>query len=315
MDKRILITGGCGFIGANLVKYLLDRGNCEIVALDNLSAGSEENLDRAIGDSAGKGTVTFLCGDIRDMDCVTEAMENCSDLIHLAAHTQVVESLKSPSINFDINTVGTFTILEAARKQGVEKFIFASSNAAVGEQEPPIHEGMVPRPISPYGAGKLNGESMCSAYYHSYGIKTVSLRFSNVYGPYSDHKTSVISKFIKRVKDGLPLEIYGDGKQTRDFIHAEDICQAIYKCLTYSGKENIYGDIFQVGTGVETSIIELAEMIRELAGKYNSQEYNIVFKDILKGEIKKNYSDISKIQKVLGFSVANNINKSLSKLF
>jgi nucleoside-diphosphate-sugar epimerase len=122
-------------------------------------------------------------------------------------------------------------MLEACRKNSVDKFVFASSGAPLGEVEPPIHEEKVPRPVSPYGASKLAGEAYCNAYYKTFGIKTVVLRFGNVYGPRSSHKTSVVAKFFKRALEGLPLEIYGDGTQTRDFIYVEDLCNAIYLSL------------------------------------------------------------------------------------
>ncbi|MGD9015727.1 MAG: GDP-mannose 4,6-dehydratase, partial [Candidatus Omnitrophota bacterium] len=236
MNKRkIFMTGGCGFIGANLVKYLLDRDNYDIVIYDNLSTGSQQNLERAISDSQKKGTVKFIRGDICDKTKINSVIRGNHTIIHLAAHTRVVESVKSPQENFQVNAIGTFNILEASRYNRIKKFIFASSNAAVGEQIPPINEKMIPRPISPYGATKLYGEALCLAYYHTYGLRTACLRFANAYGPYSEHKTSVVAKFVKRAKAGKSLEIYGDGKQTRDFIHAQDICQAIGSFLnTYS---------------------------------------------------------------------------------
>ena len=211
LRQRIFITGGAGFIGANLVKYLLDKGGYAITVYDNLTGGSKENLGMAVTDSKRKGTVRFIRGDILNKKRLSTALKGHTAVVHLAAHTRVVESLKNPSKNFAINSTGTFNVLEGARKSKVKRFIFASSNAAVGEQIPPINEKMIPKPISPYGATKLFGEALCTAYFYSYGLQTVSLRFANAYGPYSDHKTSVVAKFIKRVKQGKPLEIYGDG--------------------------------------------------------------------------------------------------------
>jgi UDP-glucose 4-epimerase len=203
--------------------------------------------------------------------------------------------------------VGTFNVLEAARTNGSERFVFASSNAAVGEQSLPINEEMACQPLSPYGAGKLSGEALCSAYFHSYGLNTVSLRFANVYGPYSEHKTSVVAKFIRRVKDGKPLEIYGDGRQTRDFIHAHDICQAMYLCLTGSqlpsnkSVDILWGSVLQIATAVETKIADLANAVVKSAKSRGLDPPQIVFRNERKGEIKKNYSVIERAKRLLGF--------------
>jgi UDP-glucose 4-epimerase len=317
--KNILITGGAGFIGSNLVKYLLDRGDYNITVYDNFSTGSKDNLDRAINDSKQKGTVKIINGNILDFDKISEATKKQDAVVHLAAHTRVLESLENPKNNININTKGTFNVLEAARKNKVDKFIFASSNAAVGEQIPPINEKMIPKPLSPYGASKLFGEALCSAYYNSYGIKTAALRFANAYGPYSEHKTSVIAKFIKRLRKGKSLEIYGDGNQTRDFIHASDIAQAIYLCLSYNRSPNTdnrtpitepWREVFQVATGIETKIIDLANMMKDLM----QGKEDLEFTEERKGEIKENYSDITKIKKALGFKPKINLKDGLEGL-
>jgi UDP-glucose 4-epimerase len=320
---RVFITGGAGFIGANLVKFLLDRHCCDITVYDNLTCGSGRNLERAIKDSKQKRKVKFIKGDILDFNKLNKAVKSHNVVVHLAAHTRVVESLENPKENFTVNAIGTFNVLEAARKNKVRRFIFSSSNAAVGEQVPPINEEMIPKPLSPYGAGKLYGEALCSSYFHSYGLKTVSLRFANAYGPYSEHKTSVVAKFIRRLREGKPLEIYGDGKQTRDFIHAQDICQAIYLCLTnsYSPINQLtthqltnhpWGEVFQIATGKETKIIDLAHMINQLA---NGSKGNIAFKSVRKGEIRKNYSDITKVRKLLGFMPEIKLGNGLKEMW
>ena len=298
--KRVFITGGAGFIGANLVKYLLDRKTFDITVYDNLSGCSKANLDKAAADSVRNSRVKFIQGDILDFDALADAIAGHDAAVHLAAHTRVRESIQRPQEHLAINSTGTLNVLEAVRRQRVDKFVFASSNAAVGEQIPPVNESMIAKPISPYGAVKLYGEALCSAYYHSYGLKTVALRFANAYGPYSDHKTSVVAKFLKRVREGKTLEIYGDGEQTRDFIHAADICQAIYLAITHNDSDMTpWGEVFQIATGVETRIIDLARMIVSLMG---SNEQGITFGRQIKGEIKRNYSAINKANKQLGFA-------------
>jgi UDP-glucose 4-epimerase len=134
-----------------------------------------------------------------------------------------------------VNVLGTFNYLDACRKSNVKRFVFASSGAPLGEQEPPIHEEMVPRPISPYGASKLCGEAYCSAFHGSFGVETVCLRFGNVYGPYSTHKGSVVAKFIKQILERETLTIYGDGSQTRDFIYIDDLIRAVWAGVTVPG--------------------------------------------------------------------------------
>jgi UDP-glucose 4-epimerase len=316
--KRILITGGCGFIGLNLIDFLIKRRFPRIRVLDNLSVGKKEDLETLIPESLSLNpsipNYELMIGDIRDRDTCMEATEGIDAVIHLAAHAGVIPSIENPYYDFDVNVFGTLNLLHAAVKNKVDKFIFASSNAPLGEREPPMHEYMAPSPRSPYGASKLACEAYCSAFYGSYGLKTISLRFSNVYGPYSLHKDSVIAKFIK---DGLikgVLTIYGDGTQTRDFIHVDDLCNAIYKILTFNDYSvnsinqtnsinqmnsinHLWGEVFHLGTGKETSIINLANYVRELSGN----DIKIVFEPERKGEIKRNYPDISKAKAIFGF--------------
>ncbi len=299
---NILITGGCGFIGANLVRYLADK-DYKMKILDNLSAGKKENL-LSVADP-----LEVILGDIREWNTVSQAVEDIDVIVHLAAHTSVVESLQSPKEDWDINAVGTFNLLEACRQKGVKRFVFASSNAALGEQASPIDETKVPQPLSPYGASKLAGEALCSSYYHSFGLKTISLRFANCYGPYSDHKTSVVAKFMKWAREGKSLIIYGDGNQTRDFIHVDDVCQAIYLSLTAS--DPACGEVFQIATGSETAINELAEMIKGLAWG----NIQVVHEPERRGEIRRNYSEISKARAKLGFEPNIKLSKGLEKLW
>ncbi len=310
--QRVFITGGAGFIGANLTRYLLESSDSDITVYDNLSTGSKANLDKAIADSGRNGRVKFIQADILDFDAISGAVAGHNAVVHLAAHTRVRESIENPQENLMVNSMGTFNVLEAARKQGVDKFVFASSNAAVGEQKPPINELMIAKPLSPYGAVKLYGEALCSAYHHCYGLKSVSLRFANAYGLYSEHKVSVIAKFLRRAREGKTLEIYGDGNQTRDFIHAQDICQAIELILTrHNGGFNPWGEVFQIATGEETTIIKLAKMLTDFT---NSSEQLITFTPPIKGEIRKNFSDITKAKKILGFSPQMKLETQLKAL-
>ncbi len=304
----VLITGGCGFIGTNLVKYLAGKAD-RIRILDNLSVGKEENLRQLQSQDSRLLAVDLVIGDIRNPSEVNQAVKGADAVIHLAAHTSVVDSLEKPAEDWEINVSGTFNVLEACRQNGVARFILASSNAVIGEQPPPIDESKIPRPLSPYGAAKLTGEAFCSCYYHSFGLKTVSLRFANCYGPYSDHKTSVITKFFKLVKEGKSLTIYGDGNQTRDFVHSSDIARALY--LALMADMAVYGDVFQVATGVETRLNELVGIIKEMA----SGNLQVIYEAERKGEIKRNYSDIAKARRVLGFEPTVELRDGLRELW
>ena len=260
-NKTVLITGGCGFIGVNIAKSLHNFG-FEIRILDDLSTGKKENLSQAGLKSLSENVII---GDIRDQSIVSEATKGIETVIHLAAHTRVLESMTKPLDNWEINTKGTANLLESSRNSGVKTFIFASSNVAVGQQIPPVDENKIPKPISPYGASKLACEALCTAYYYSFGLNTVSLRFANCYGPYSQHKTSVIAKFIKRAMQNEPLVIYGDGNQTRDFVHVDDVCRAIHLCLTTV--KQISGEVFQIASGKETTINKLVKTVIDISGK------------------------------------------------
>ncbi len=293
---KILVTGGCGFIGANLLPMLLERGH-RVCVLDNLSVGSAETLDGL--------NVELQVGDVRDPQAVADAVRGVDGVVHLAAHTNVIASQREPFLDFEINARGTLNLLLACRDQGVARFVFASSNAPVGETTPPIDEGKPPHPLSPYGASKLAGEGYCSAFYGSYGLGTVVLRFANVYGPRSSHKTSVVAEFIRQLQANQPLVIYGDGQQTRDFIYVADLCQAINLAL----ESDVSGEVFQIATGIETSILDLAQRLQVIS----ERSVGIQFVAARAGEIIKNYSNIEKAKRALGFAPAVNLDLGLAE--
>jgi UDP-glucose 4-epimerase len=319
---NFLVTGGCGFIGVNLISHLLNEKNDHRVrVIDNLSVGKREDLSsigeiteigkKEIGED-GPNRRELVVGDIRDGELANVVCQKVDVAIHLAASTGIIFSIEDPMSDCRDNVLGTLNVLEGARKNGVKRFVFASSGAPLGVQKPPIHEEMVARPISPYGASKLAGEAYCAAYHGSFGLGTVALRFGNVYGPYSNHKSSVVAKFIKHILASEPLPIYGDGNQTRDFIYVDDLIQAI---LLSMDRPNIGGQIFQIATQKEHSVIEVAEELNELGNKYMGRKSKIVFEKERKGEIKRNYSDISKARKMLGFEPKYDLKEGLEKTF
>ncbi|MGH2746650.1 MAG: NAD-dependent epimerase/dehydratase family protein [Actinomycetota bacterium] len=284
--EHVLITGGCGFIGANLVRFLRDRTSWSLRVVDDLRAGSSEYVD--------EGLAEVRIGDVADHSVLDEALEGVDAVVHLASQTGVVPSVEDPVRDFEGNALTTFRVLEGCRRAGIRRVAFASSGAAVGEVPPPIHEGVVPRPLSPYGAGKLVGEAYCQGYAGSFDMDTVVLRFSNVYGPFSIHKNNAVPNFIKRCLKGGSLDIFGDGSQTRDFIHVEDLCGGILRSLTTDG---IGGEVFQLGTGIETSILDLARFAQAATGT----DADIQFHPQRAGEVYRSRVDIGKARRLLGF--------------
>jgi UDP-glucose 4-epimerase len=219
-------------------------------------------------------------------------------VVHLAANTGVPNSVSHPRLDMEQNVIGTFNYLEAARTNGVKRFVFASSGAPAGEVEPPIHEELAPHPVSPYGASKLAGEGYCSAYARSFGLATVALRFGNVYGPRSSHKGSVVAKFIRQTLAGEGLEVYGDGNQTRDFIYVDDLVAAVWKAATVEG---IGGETFQIATAAETTIRELLEQLAVAFGKAGIVMPPVIYTETRKGDVRRNFSDTSKAARMLNW--------------
>ena len=296
--KSYLVTGGCGFIGVNLIPRLIEQGG-RVRVLDNLSLGKREDVEQF--------AVDLHVGDIRDQAAVARACKDINAVVHLAAHTRVVESLSDPQLNFEINAIGTLNVLQACRAAGIPKMIFASTGGAIlGEQEPPVHEGMVPRPISPYGASKLAGEAYCSAYTGAYGLKTVALRFSNVYGPYSYHKGSVVAQFFRNLLRGEPIVIYGDGEQTRDFLYVADLVEAIL----LADQIEPAGEVFQIASGRETSVRSLVGAMKAMLP---DRRFDLRFEPARPGEILRNYANIEKARRILGFGPKTQLNEGLRK--
>jgi len=323
-----LITGGCGFIGGNLLVALTHEGKTRMIRiLDNLSVGTQDDLefyisqlgsfskkDTAQGavyrlDTGGTPQIELYIGDIRDEEAAIKATEGIDVVMHLAANTGVQPSIRNPRLDMESNVVGVFNLLEASRHQGVRRFILASSGAAVGETDPPITEEKVARPVSPYGASKLAGEGYCSAYSRSFGLQAIVLRFGNVYGPLSKRKNSVVAKYIKDAINGLPLEVYGDGRQTRDFIFIEDLVAAIL----LAARSSAAGEVFQIATCTETSVLEIAMELKRLFKNETGLDVDVIHGGALSGEVRRIYADISKAQKVLGFEPRYNLSEGLQK--
>ncbi len=306
--KNWLITGGCGFLGTALIRHLRKNKLAEhIRVLDNLTVGTKEDLAQASSfretevsavqsPAAIEAATELVYGDIRDPKTCEACCQGMDIIIHLAANTGVPVSVEHPRLDMESNVNGTFNMLEAARAHKIKRFVFASSGAPAGEVEPPIHEELPPHPVSPYGASKLAGEGYCSAYHKSFGLETVALRFSNVYGPGSTHKSSVVAKFIKQALQGETLVIYGDGTQTRDFIYIDDLINAL---VLAASKKGVGGETFQIATARETTLDELTELLLTVLVEKGINQPKVEKTTPRLGDVKRNFSDTTKANNIL----------------
>jgi len=310
MNKRvrskILVTGGAGFIGSRLVDRLLREGH-EVTVLDSLLAGTTGNLEEHLNSAS----LHLIKADVRNLRAVKKAVKGASAVFHLAALINVPLSVEDPVLTNDVNVRGTLSVLEASLAENVDRFIFMSSSAVYGEARYlPINEEHPTTPLSPYGVSKLAAENYCRNYHEIHGLRTCCLRLFNVYGPrqHANSYSGVISKFIRKVQSGESPVVYGDGKQTRDFIHLEDVIDA---CVLAMESTDIDGGTFNVGTGKPTTIRELADIITELLGK---TRLGPVFEKPRRGDVKDSYADISRARKSLSFKPRTELKNGLKSL-
>lgn len=296
MLKKAIVTGGAGFIGSNLVRALTSKG-VKTHVIDNYVAGRFEG--RQVN-----GATYHEC-DIRDLRSVQDIFKDTDAVFHLAALPRVQDSIDHPRETAAVNVDGTLSVLEASLKAGVRKFIFSSSAAVYGDRsQMPLQEGMTPTPKSPYGLHKYMGEQMCILWSELYGLPTVSLRYFNVYGPGFDAKGAyalVVGRFIDLKKQNKPLTIAGDGSNTRDFIHVSDVVRA--NLMAAENGSVGRGEVFNIGSGHETSVMELAEII---GGPREKTEPRI--------EPVRSVADISRAKDVLGWESTVDIKTGLSDL-
>jgi nucleoside-diphosphate-sugar epimerase len=302
---RILVTGGAGFIGSHLVDVLLKR-ECKVTILDNLSTGTQRNIRLHLSE----GQVRFLKGDVRNMRDVKEALEDIDQVFHLAAITSVPYSIENPTTTNEVNGKGTRNLLEACIGSKAERFINVSSSAVYGNPRYlPIDEIHPVSPMSPYAESKVKGEESCAEFQEKYGLKTLTLRLFNVYGPRqsTNQYSGVITEFIEHIRKGEPPVIYGDGEQTRDFVHVSDAVQA----LTLSMNSNITaGEIINIGSGKSITINELYQIIvRQLHA-----EMKPIYKESRYGDIKHSCAKIEKARRLLKFDPKVHLEKGLEDL-
>ena len=304
-----LVTGGAGFIGSHLVEELLSQGRM-VVVLDDLSTGKRENLPES-------PNLIFVEGSIVDREILKRLFSKYrfSTVFHLAAVASVYRSIEEPLYCHQVNFDGTLYLLEESKRVGVEKFIFASSAAVYGDlPELPKRENMAVKPQTPYAVDKYASERYTVNSFNLYGLDATALRFFNVYGERQDPispYSGVISIFIERIRrfqrgESVTIDIYGDGRQTRDFVYVKDVVRA----LLLAEEKQTAGEVYNVGTGVETSLLHLLEVLREITGEIPP----VRFLPSRPGDIKRSVADISKISQI-GYSPSYSLKGGLERLW
>jgi UDP-glucose 4-epimerase len=285
---QLLVTGAAGFLGANVVEALLAQGH-GVVALDDLFTGRVENLPRS-------RSLTFVQGSVTDFELLTRLLVGIDRVIHLAARN-IIASTRNPREDYEVNIGGTLNLLLACRAVPVQRIVYASSASVYGNPRYlPINEDDGVSTLSPYAVSKLAAENYCLAFYENYGLPTVALRYSNVYGPYQHHDnpySGVVAKFMALAAAAVPPLIHGDGAQTRDFTYVED---AVTATLLAAFTDLPGGQVFNVGTGVETTVNDLCDEVLRLHGLELRPTY-IDRRDI--DNIRRRVLNIERIRRVL----------------
>lgn len=299
-----LVTGGAGFIGSHLVEELIRRSE-QVRVVDNFSTGRRENLGQLTTQ------IDLIEGDIRDLDLLRNAMRGVDFVLHQAAIVSVPQSMADPMTTHQVNVNGTLNVLIAARDAKVKRVVLASSCSVYGDNDDlPLKETYPPRPLSPYAASKLAGEIYGQTFFAAYGLPTVGLRYFNVFGqrqnPNGDY-AAVIPKFVTRLLAKQAPLIYGDGKQTRDFVHVSDIVRAN---LLACERDAAAGQIFNVASGKQTSLLELIDVLNRLMGLQLAPE----IKPARAGDIRHSVGSSDKIAQRIGFHVATPLVSGLSQM-
>ncbi len=302
---RFLVTGGAGFIGGHICEYLLGLGHA-VSVIDNLSTGRMDNL------ATVRDHIEFVEGDIRDPEALRKAMRGTEYVLHHAADISVTASTENPIFTNEVNVGGTLNVLTCARECGVRRLVLASSSAVYGDTgRTPQREDLPAKPLSPYGASKAAAELYMHVFQSLFGLETVVLRYFNVYGPRQNPRSqyaAVIPKFIDRILAGENIQIYGDGEQTRDFVHVHDIARA--NCVACDA-DAATGGVFNIAGGRSTSIKELAYRLSKIADR----EVQISNIEPLPGEIRYSISDTGRAAALLGFRPEVTLDEGLKKTF
>lgn len=303
MTRKVLVTGGAGFIGSNLVDYLnFHSPEWEIHVIDDLSAGLESNLEGA--------KCNLVVGSILDQDLLAQVVSNVDHIVHLAAIGSVPRSVAAPRPTHDANITGTLNILEAAHQNSVHHVVVASSSSVYGSNPNlPRSEFDWTRPLSPYAVSKLATEAYANAYASSYGLKTAAFRFFNVYGPRqrADHPyAAVVPKFIKAALSGLPLTIHGDGMQTRDFTFVDSVCAALHQTITQSLH---FEHPVNLAFGSRHSVLEVVGKLEEIVGN----TLQIQHSEVRAGDVRASQADSSLLWQALPQLPSYELSEGLKK--
>jgi len=298
---NVLVTGGAGFIGSHIVRGLLERGD-RVRVLDNFSTGKRGNLDGL--------DVEIVEADLRDASRLTEACRGVETVFHQAAFVSVPQSMQEPLDCFDVNVTGTASLLEAARKHGVKRVVFASSAAVYGDSDAyPLSEETPLRPLSPYAASKRVDEIYGQLYTASFGVEVVGLRYFNVYGPRQrpdSQYAAAVPIFIRRLLDNKPVTIFGDGGQTRDLIFVGDVVRANFAAAAHPSAP---GGVFNICTGNETRILDLVEILQDLFPSAPAPE----FAAPRAGDIYRSIGSPQKAAETIGFRAEVSLTDGLMK--
>lgn len=301
---KYLVTGGAGFIGSNLVEALVERGD-DVVVLDDLSTGSRSNLEPWLD------RVTLIERSVADVEACRAACEGVDHVLHQAALGSVPRSVENPGRTHDVNATGTLTLLQAAREAGVSRFVYAASSSAYGNTaELPKHEGMVPRPLSPYAVSKLTGEHYCRAFTATYGLPTVALRYFNVFGPRQDPDSqyaAVIPLFVAAAAADEPPTIFGDGEQTRDFTFVDNVVAA--NLAACDAPEQAWGEVVNIGVGGRISINQLWREISRLVGTGVEPEYA----PSRPGDVRDSMASLERAQRLIGYDPRVQLEEGLER--
>ena len=290
MASLVLVTGGAGFIGSHLVESLVKSGR-RVRVLDDLSTGQPDNLAHLEG-------VELVRGDVANEATVRDAVAGTDLVFHLAALASVQKSVEAPAESHAVCATGTLHVLDAARRAGVRRVVYAASASCYGIPDGPVQSELTPvRPLSPYAAAKLSGEMYCQAFSATYGLETVRTRFFNIFGPRQradSPYSGVIALFIAALGEGRTPTIFGDGGQTRDFTFVSDVVQAL---TLASEKPGVSGEVFNIGTGHGTTLLDLIAALNRQLGTSITPKHA----DVRAGDIRHSKADIGKAVAMLGY--------------
>lgn len=312
-NKKVLVTGGAGFIGSNLCESLLGQGN-KVVCLDDFSTGKKENIQPFLKNP----DFHFIEGDIRNVEDCRKAVSGCEIILHQAALGSVPRSIHDPLGTNSVNITGFLNVLYAAKEAGIRRFVYAASSSTYGDQpDLPKVEDKIGNPLSPYAVTKYANELYAKVFSSLYGIETVGLRYFNVFGKRQDPEgayAAAIPKFIKAFISGKSPVIYGDGKQSRDFTYIENVIQANNLAATVQNPEAI-NTVYNVAYGESTDLNDLTKTLRDLLSRFDPSvgEIEITYEPPRKGDIKYSLASIDKAKKLLGYSPRYDMRKGLEE--